>query len=1193
METKLSIVDENLSQEANSAVRDPNLEDYCQDFNGLTEPASRIPPRSGSLPNVGNQLDRPNKVSRRREYLDTSNKSGKWTIVTHISSAIEDNPDHPVELVVVYLYNSTQCVEATVVDPDLDLFRLSQGMRMVNQRKESTHDSSLGAKHGKNPKLSLPTMASKKPASISSKQSESVHEHRRINWIHDLDMLPHEFRNLRTMTVGFDVKFAVDTPFNYKLAASELSTLLVDARLDDPKVPLLFLGHSFGALIILQLLIDTAPQSVGRPDFFDYTAGVLSFSNASLGAEKRLKLAAELLGISPKARFFSELGPESMTMEELLDKLKVKEQRRKREKKEALGANRNEVQDKANVCPPQIGFLVTNFTTSEKRDPWEPDEKLGAHRAIRLKKTFFDALKFSNPSDADFQQVVKEIRYAIEVRLALDEASKRSESKLFTMVKNWKHDNHIDRWGNTPLNVAIRMENETVIRFLLHSRLADPNLENDEGNTPLHLAVKTNNGSVVTELLRYGANMYIRNNYGRSSKDIVENSKRRRHLDDILTSHAVHGPNENYHPKRIGNNTAPATDDAITVCRHARIFVTEIYDPGTPEKLWTVAFSVMEVLYRTASLEDILAPIRPRWTTGSSRTCTWIHVPGPNLIWIEDLFTKLKLDDDDAIWQDHTWNATQAKMISNDDSDRDDPAAPSLMEKFDRGYESSGSEPSIDGGREEGDINLVEQALIRAYMHDPPALQLRRTLDQYYYHMLKDTKLRDDDQVVSRWAKKNQMSDYNLIMVDQLWLWTTALENPYEEMKAYPEKPRYVITSFSGRFSAGPRDYDDLRSMVLSARLHASRPIGSPQDLVSRVLGTFFNIWDQGEEHEKLQFLQIFETSVATIGDAESKLLKEFRNSSVELIELIEMSPDSLETKKEILGRMLDIRHDTELLIQIRDIRDEINIILSVLDIQSDMIKMILHASYEHIWFTPDLWIRGIVQKPMRKFRHLDKRSAAIQEKLEALMDVKQKAANAWEARSARELANEATKQGNTMLVFTIVTIVFLPLSFMSSFFALSIAAFPKNEKGDTSWPIGALCGYLFGISMTVSIPLIIFALNVQYFSSLWGKIGPFINKFQRSSEAVLNVPPTKYGTGENASILDKHGFYIKENERNLDVLQECDFEAETSRWANPQWVAEGSSNETTAWYRRMKPGIGNFRFRRPKLGDGTAGGEV
>jgi hypothetical protein len=85
------------------------------------------------------------------------------------------------------------------------------------------------------------------------------------------------------------------------------------------------------------------------------------------------------------------------------------------------------------------------------------------------------------------------------------------------------------------------------------------------------------------------------------------------------------------------------------------------------------------------------------------------------------------------------------------------------------------------------------QALMRAYMTrlDPSEseqnenkverrpvdqLHIRRSLDQYYYHALKSTKDRDEDQLVSRMFKDGMLDgDPVLIVVDQLWLW--VLEN--------------------------------------------------------------------------------------------------------------------------------------------------------------------------------------------------------------------------------------------------------------------------------------------------------------------------------------------------------------------------------------------------------------------------------
>lgn len=62
-----------------------------------------------------------------------------------------------------------------------------------------------------------------------------------------------------------------------------------------------------------------------------------------------------------------------------------------------------------------------------------------------------------------------------------------------------------------------------------------------------------------------------------------------------------------------------------------------------------------------------------------------------------------------------------------------------------------------------------DQMLIHGYLQSTHNLQIRRTLDQFYYHAI-DTTDRDEDQVVWRYTANKGMVQ-KLFMVDQLWLW--------------------------------------------------------------------------------------------------------------------------------------------------------------------------------------------------------------------------------------------------------------------------------------------------------------------------------------------------------------------------------------------------------------------------------------
>ena len=70
---------------------------------------------------------------------------------------------------------------------------------------------------------------------------------------------------------------------------------------------------------------------------------------------------------------------------------------------------------------------------------------------------------------------------------------------------------------------------------------------------------------------------------------------------------------------------------------------------------------------------------------------------------------------------------------------------------------------------EDLDKHLIRGYLLPTKPGEAPPLQLRRTLDQYFYTHLASTSERDSDQVVFRYT--SQGPEPKMFMVDQLWLW--------------------------------------------------------------------------------------------------------------------------------------------------------------------------------------------------------------------------------------------------------------------------------------------------------------------------------------------------------------------------------------------------------------------------------------
>ncbi|CCX11376.1 Similar to hypothetical protein AN6960.2 [Aspergillus nidulans FGSC A4]; acc. no. XP_664564 [Pyronema omphalodes CBS 100304] len=68
----------------------------------------------------------------------------------------------------------------------------------------------------------------------------------------------------------------------------------------------------------------------------------------------------------------------------------------------------------------------------------------------------------------------------------------------------------------------------------------------------------------------------------------------------------------------------------------------------------------------------------------------------------------------------------------------------------------------------------------------------------------------------------------------------------------------------------------------------------------------------------------------------------------------------------------------------------------------------------------------GAVEANIKDFQRTGEQAKAVNDALNHLLDLNQKYANISEARAARKQAEATSKQGDTMLVFTIVTIVFV-----------------------------------------------------------------------------------------------------------------------------------------------------------------------
>ncbi|USP75865.1 ankyrin repeat and protein kinase domain containing protein 1 [Curvularia clavata] len=433
-----------------------------------------------------------------------------------------------------------------------------------------------------------------------------------------------------------------------------------------------------------------------------------------------------------------------------------------------------------------------------------------------------------------------------------------------------------------------------------------------------------------------------------------------------------------------------------------------------------------------------------------------------------------------------------------------------------------------------------DEMLLRAHLTSSQiSLHVRRTLDQFFYHNI-DTQSRDRDQVVYRYQCKSNDPhvDPKIFMVDQLWMWTLGKD--------------LIVTAFPQRWQQPRNDpLNVLDGIIEDINSKARDPVRNVYDLAVTIAARCSGVFDRHRTgDEDYQFLDMFESSIGDATEMETILFKEFNTASAQASAWLQhhRRPNRFSRHLEAEGRhrehqnrrhtphhthahaltdppireeeldyddgdrttahaplfvdkLLDIGAETDLLAEIKDIRDELNMIAKVLEDQRsvlpDMEASITDIYREEHKNQQDLKRRfrdllKTIDTHIKDLERMDKQAKRIYDSITDLLDLKQKHANAFEARFARDQAAGTARQSQTIMVFTIVTIIFLPLSFIAALFTINIQEFP-HQPGDSepSLPMSYVGKYMFGIGFAISIPFIAIALSFD-------AIGDFFREVKR-----------------------------------------------------------------------------------------------
>ncbi|KAL4959095.1 uncharacterized protein BDV14DRAFT_185396 [Aspergillus stella-maris] len=388
----------------------------------------------------------------------------------------------------------------------------------------------------------------------------------------------------------------------------------------------------------------------------------------------------------------------------------------------------------------------------------------------------------------------------------------------------------------------------------------------------------------------------------------------------------------------------------------------------------------------------------------------------------------------------------------------------------------------------------LESKLIWKYLGNEPPIHIRRTLDQFGYPNLRSTVARDDDQMLWKRTRKvinlrddlagsiplrdgidprnTDFVDGKVLMVDQLWLWIV------DQKTVVTFFPKQEPTTVEGKFYEQTNLFNSIYN-ELNGDL--ARRFETAGDLAALIVLHAVTVLFDRTLHKDLQVLRIFEESISILTELTTKSFKTFRNRGfITRPSEYNKTPDGkLMTAAEREDRDREValqnRNDLSSMLELRDIVDELGTIMKLLEQQTttikDMVKYFEHRGYGRRFIHASLTRLDEYKTHINEMRE---NAIAAQKAVENLLDLKQKQANVDESRLARWEAEVTQSQSRAVMVFTIFTVIFLPLSFFTSLFGI-------NAREWSGEPTNLTLRTMLTISGPISVAVIVSALLIAF----------------------------------------------------------------------------------------------------------------
>jgi Mg2+ and Co2+ transporter CorA len=183
------------------------------------------------------------------------------------------------------------------------------------------------------------------------------------------------------------------------------------------------------------------------------------------------------------------------------------------------------------------------------------------------------------------------------------------------------------------------------------------------------------------------------------------------------------------------------------------------------------------------------------------------------------------------------------------------------------------------------------------------------------------------------------------------------------------------------------------------------------------------------------------------------------------------------------LNELLDISDEDLMLNEMKDVHSELEMIGSIFDTQIQVLYQLNTSPMPPAASKKLNKIIEAVRQRRGMITEMDESAQRTLKAIQSLFDAKQRQTmvlQVLELHFSRRMAQDSGRQATTVLIFTVATIVFLPLSFITSFFAIPVKEFPRDKDNAVEFPLSWVSVRLFGIAGAIAVAIVGLAFGIN-----------------------------------------------------------------------------------------------------------------